>query len=280
MFNTGRWNMMKSYAQNLKELGLDVEFLAWLEGEDDILFNGRGMDKVDHRDLLGAIRAVTWLEEICEMDPEWLSSDQVFRSGEFKPDPDTSWMLSDEGVRRSCELEVRYRILKKFLLFVLNSRSSPDLEKDLESLERVCQTLLPVSSWQPYRDDILMLRKRGRPKSEEDERPRGDPGRPPSERTDRMVAAYYYVSTVSSTPYVDLAGFWNEHLGDTKYDPDTIRQRLRKARDGAYYRFLEWRGFYEPSEGWPIGYPFPPSARLRERYDDEDVKDLSIAPRW
>ena len=146
-----------------------------MEGDEERFPDFQSAYKMDERELLGAVRVVSWLEQVSLLNPEWLSSDRAYRSGEFKPNPEAPWEMSIEGQRRSEELRARYSILKKFLLFVIDSMLSWELARDLEALEKVCQTLLPESSWRPFRADILLLRKRGHPTHDDEINRRGRP---------------------------------------------------------------------------------------------------------
>lgn len=131
----------QSASEKLQRLGLDVEFLAWLEGEDERLPDIARVRKVKDAEFAGAIRAVEWLGQHFS-DPELIS-----------PHTPDAW-------------RTRYELLQQFLYAALGSSliyHAMSAAEDLETLERVLATLLPLSCWEEYRNDIRQLRKLGLP---------------------------------------------------------------------------------------------------------------------
>jgi hypothetical protein len=229
---------------------LDVEFLAWLEGEEQRLPDIERVRKVKDADFAAAIRAVEWL---CQhfSDPELIS-----------PHMPDAWLA-------------RYDRLEQFLYAALGSSlfyHALSAAEDLAALERVVETLLPLSFWEEYRKDIQHLQEHGLPLRLPKVKAKPSGGTRQSEQTTRMRAAVRYVSRVSKTPYGDLARFWNERLGKEKYDPQQIKDRLRKGHplrkgDGAAERSLEyWQSVYRGDLRWVFPGPFPFHPKLKERY--------------
>jgi hypothetical protein len=172
---------------------------------------------------------------------------------------------------------VRYELLEQYLYAALGSTlfyHAMSASEDLNALERVLETLLPRSFWGEYRADILQLRKHGLPPDLRELKVQTKPsgGKKESEQTTRMRAAVKYISGVSKTPYGDLARFWNERLGIKKYNPEQIKDRLRKGHpfskgDGAAERSLEsWQLVYRRDLRAVFPGPFPLSPKLKERY--------------
>ena len=95
----------------------------------------------------------------------------------------------------------------------------------------------------------------------------------------RMRAAVQAVSSISKTPYGDLARFWNERLGTEKYNAQQLKDRLRKGDAltrgvGAAERSLDyWRRVYEGDLRAVFPGPFPLSPRLKERYRRRKAED-------
>jgi hypothetical protein len=75
-----------------------------------------------------------------------------------------------------------------------------------------------------------------------------------------------------------LAEFWNETLGEVKYDPDAIKDRLRKGHPssrgmGAAQRSLEfWRAVYGGDLRASFPGPFPLSRELEELFQQQAAK--------
>jgi hypothetical protein len=240
----------RSVGEKLKGLGLDVEFLAWLEGREQRLPELDRVRDVKDADFAAAIRAAEWLGQHFS-EPELIS-----------PHTADAW-------QSRCEL------LEQFLRTALGLSSfyhTRSVAKDLAALERVLETLLPPSFWADYRKDILHLRKRGLPLRLPEQKAKPSGGTKQSEQTMRMRAAVKYISGVSKTPYVDLARFWNERLGKERYRPQKITDRLRKGHslsrgDGAGKRSLEfWQRVYQGDLRAVFPGPFPLSPKLKERY--------------
>ena len=237
--------MNASVTDKLSGLGLDPDFLTWLEGKNDRLPRLHYLPEIRDEDLAAALRATVWLKQLF-LDPELISPQ----------DPD-DWVK-------------RYRLLDCFLSECLRYRMMmADQCKDLEKLESVLTKLLPASSWKQHREDIAQLRRRGMPQRFEFSSVRSG-GKPESEQTDRMRAAVRYISEVSKTPFVDLAEVWNERLG-TDYQPDEIKDRLRiKSRRRAvigadgYYALERWKSAYALDLIVLFPGPFPLSSELAE----------------
>ena len=193
--------------ERLRRLGLDVEFLAWLEGPGERLPYLDRVRKIQGEEFAAALRAVAWLTQHFS-EPELIS-----------PHIPEEWLD-------------RYDLLQKFLVTALSWSSvyhATSVSKDLGTLERVLTELLPASSWDRYRKDICHLRNHGHPMRLPKMPAKASGGKGQSEQTMRMRAAVTYVSSVSRTPYADLAAFWNERQTAVVYQPDEIRDRLRKG---------------------------------------------------
>lgn len=218
----------QSIGEKLTKRGLDVEFLAWLEGKEQRLPDPHRVRKVKDKDFVAALRAVDWLSGHFS-EPELIS-----------PAIPEQWLARFDLLEQFLSAAVRWSVT-----YYLTSTAA-----DLEALERVLEELLPRSSWQQYRKDIEHLRKRGLPLTLEKSKPKASGGTGQSEQTMRMRAAVRYVSWVSGTPFVDLAEFWNEQQSETVYQPDQIQGRLRKGHDstrgaGTTERLLAfWRRIY------------------------------------
>jgi hypothetical protein len=235
-------------SQRLRERGLDMRFLQWLEGKEDRLPRLYAVHQLEGEELAAAIRAAAWLRQLS-----------------FQPD-----VVAPSSVET---WESRYKLLEDFLCATLlwsMTGSTLHLNKDLEMLEHVLDTLLPKSSWRQYSLDILDLRKKRQPLRFPNYIRRRSGGKIESEETDRIRAAITYVTTVSKAPYADLAGFWNECLKTEKYQPASIKSRLRKGHylnrtAGAGERLLEhWKAIYDLDLRGVFPGPFPPSRELEE----------------
>jgi len=209
--------MRNTTTQKLKRLGLDTDFLCWLEGKADRLPHLEAVRKLKDADLAAAIRVTAWLKQL---QPEAIA-----------PKPAEWW-------------NGRYGLLESFLFRILKTTmhySVARTPEDLAALSRVLKALLPESSAKEYLDDMRLLRRNSNrvgtlQQIRKDSivhkmfRPQRRAGRKPeSEQTQRMRAAVAYVKSVSQTPYTDLANFWNECRG-SDYDPRAIESRLRKGR--------------------------------------------------
>ena len=235
-------------SEKLKELGLDIEFLAWLEGEEPRVPDLDRIRKVRDADFAAAIRAAEWLAQHFS-EPELIA-----------PHWPEAW-------------QARYELLAQFLHAALGSSMfyrALSVAADLDALVKVMETLLPSSFWTEYREDIRHLRKQGLPLPEGKAKPSGGTGT--SEQTMRMRAAVQAVSSISKTPYGDLARFWNERLGTEKYSAEQLRDRLRKGDaltksvDAAERSLDNWRRVYDGDLRAVFPGPFPLSPRLKERY--------------
>ena len=243
--------------EKLKRLGLDIDFLCWLEGEADRMPRPDAVRDLKANTLVAAVRGAGYLKQIYLIRPDM--------TGELTQ---KQW-----NIRYSRIEEMLWQAIKSTMFYSLSWNT------DLEALEHVLRTLLPDSSWEHYQADILRLRRNGYPprcwpRSSHDRRPRAG-GKSVSEQTERMRAAIANLAA-SDTPYVDLAELWNNKIGDGKrYAPDQIKSRLRKGKSVLYpsgpevpaHEFLaKWRRIYD---GDLIPYcfvPFPLSPELRERF--------------
>jgi len=235
-------------SQKLRERGLDIRFLQWLEGKEDRLPRLYAVHQLEGEELAAAIRAAAWLRQLCS------------QPNVVAPSSMETW-------------ESRYKLLEDFLCATLlwsMTGSTLCLKEDLEMLEHVLDTLLPKSSWRQYSIDILDLRKKSQPPRFPNYVGRPSGGKNQSEETDRIRAAIAYVTTVSKAPYADLAGFWNECLKTEKYQAASIKSRLRKGHYlnrtvGASERLLEhWKAIYDLDLRRVFPGPFPPSRELEE----------------
>ena len=218
--------MSERASDRLKAFGLDVQFLIWLEGPEDRLLQVHRLAELDDASIAAAVRAAVWLTS------QWTNRDAVEADGM------DAW-------------KERYESLQAFLwnalrLSMIHHRL--DRSKDLEALDEVLDILMPRSAAQVYRDDLLRLRKLGKPERLADWEPVGRKprrgGRRQSETIQRMRAAVEYLQAASSTPYRDLADLWNESLGERQYDPEQIRQSLRKGEQAGAALLEFWRRIY------------------------------------
>ena len=246
----------QSHRNDLAKNGADVDFLIWLEGKDDRLPRLEALRKLTAEQLAVAIRAATWLREV------------QFNPGLVPEDDRESW-------------ESRYQLLDAFLCQALRfSRNDLSVGRDLEVLENVAEELLPQSSWESYRIDILALRSQKQPLDLSAYNHKGPPrgGSPEKEQTHRMRAAIAYLENFSDRPYKDLTDLWNEALPAPIYDVDTITQRLRTkpgtkgqiwtSKEAAVEAYSFWHDLYFcKREGFMRAFPgpFPPSRELRDR---------------
>ena len=182
--------MKQLASEKIRNLGLDVEFLVWFEGEEPRLPDLERVRKVDDADFAAAIRAAEWLAQHFS-DPGLIAPHQPER-----------WLG-------------RYELLEQYLHAALGSSlfyHVTSVAEDLDALERVMEELLPQIFWQVYRDDIRHLRKQRLPLRFPKSKAKPSGGRKQSEQTVRMRVAVTYVSSVSKMPYGELARLWNERL--------------------------------------------------------------------
>jgi hypothetical protein len=242
--------MKESISEKLERLDQDPELLAWLEGEEPRVPDPNRIRKVKDADFAAAIRATEWLAQ------HWTNPEVI------APQKPEEW-------------NARYLELRDFLYGALEWSlfyHALSASEDLEALERVLTTLLPTDFWTEHREDIRNVRKKGLPLSlpKMEAKPSGGTG--PSEQTMRMRAALLLVSSVSQTPYGDLARFWNGRLGKEKYTAEGIKDRLRKGDTwsrgkGAAERTLDyWRRVYQGDLRAVFPGPFPLSPKLKELY--------------
>lgn len=256
LVGTPNGNIHQPVGKKLRELGLDTEFLCWLEGEAERLPRIDAVRSLKAEELVAAVRAFAWLEGL-ECDPLAVAP-----------------VLPEQWRLRYFELgSLLWNSLKNGLFFSLLTQ-----HEDLAALEHVLEMLLPESNQKDYQDDFRRLRRKGLPFrvpfSADRRRPRGG-GKPESEQTARMRAALAYVRTVSDTPYVDLADFWNECAGSTNYGPNEIRSRLRKGHPlrrtpEAAERLLDhWTTIYRGNLMVVFPGPFPLSGELSKLFESK-----------
>jgi hypothetical protein len=235
-------------SEKIRNLGLDVEFLVWFEGEEPRLPDLERVRKVDDADFAAAIRAAEWLAQHFS-DPGLIAPHQPER-----------WLG-------------RYELLEQYLHAALGSSlfyHVTSVAEDLDALERVMEELLPQIFWQVYRDDIRHLRKQRLPLRFPKSKAKPSGGRKQSEQTVRMRVAVTYVSSVSKMPYGDLARLWNERLRMERYSSQQIKDRLRKGRrlargEGATQRAVEhWKLIYEGDLRAVFPGPFPLVPELKK----------------
>jgi hypothetical protein len=235
-----------STSDKLGALGLDLDFVGWLEGASERLPHLNQLRRVPLADLAVALRAAAWLAQ------------QVANPAVVQGDEAKNWLD-------------RYRILQAFLVYSLKSTlmySRQRRVEDLETLDDVMSKVFPSDVRKRYRDDIEGLIKVGLPACYgQDVKCKPTGGRPESEQSWRMRAAAEYVSQVSESPYLDLADFWNERR-ETDYQPDEIKDRLRKSVSpdekrkrrvpGGEGALEFWRAIYEgdSSSFLPVRFPY------------------------
>jgi hypothetical protein len=246
-------NVEQPVGEKLRELGLDVDFLRWLEGEAERLPRLDAARKLKPEEFVAAVRAVAFLEGL-QHDPAAIA-----------PASPEEW-------------NYRYTVLREFLRVCLRHTGFSILgqDKDLAALEHVLETLLPESSREPYDTDFRQLRRKNYPKRLPPDvlrgigqlkRPRRG-GRPESEQTERMRAAVSYMTTATDAPYDELAEFWNECTWSGKYDGDSIRGRLRKGNplnrepEMAQGTLRGWQRVYRGDLMSVFPGPFPLSREL------------------
>lgn len=231
--------MSESAADRLRSMGLDVDFLIWLEGAEDRLPQLHRLGEVDGARLAAAVRAAAWL------------------TSQFA-NPDVVGPNGGEDWRK------RYQLLEGFLWNSLRYsmvHHRLDRPKDLEALDEVLDILVPPPAAAAYRHDLLRLRRLGKPERLQDlfgavKKPRRG-GRRQSEQVQRMRAAIEHVRQQSKRPYRDLADLWNESLDETCYSPDQIRQALRKGDPRGPDLLLQWTRLYrgELQAAFPGEFP-------------------------
>lgn len=222
-------DFMCATADRLRKLGLDVDFLIWLEGAEDRLPHLDQLAKVNDADFTAAVRAAVWL------------------TSQFA-DPAVVDREVAEGWRQ------RYQLFEALLWNALRySMVSHRLDRpnDLEALERVLDLLLPRSRTIRFREDLHKLRSLGRPERLADlaqnikKLRKG--GRRVSEQVQRMRAAVEYLRAKSNRPYRDLERLWNESIGEGKpqYEANQVRQALRKGEQVGTQLLEFWMAVYE-----------------------------------
>lgn len=237
---------LKSAIYNkLKQQGIDVDFLVWLEGREDRLPRVENILKVKPGDYAVSIVTAVWLAQFFA-HPEIIA-----------PSKPSEWSS-------------RYKILQQFLINALRQSLSTRRKhraRDLALLEATLKALLPESACTQYAKDIRALRKSREPKSFEDAIQRHRGGKRESEETSRMRAAIEHLKTKSNRKWQDLAELWNERRGGM-YQPDELSSRLRKGpRDEAEKgagALVFWRDIYRGDFTAIFGGRFPLSPKLEE----------------
>ena len=226
-------------SQKLQAKGVDLRFLAWLEGPEERLPRIDRVCKVSGEKLAAAIRAASWLRSRFD-DPELIA-----------PSPPQEWRQ-------------RYQMIEGFLVGALRysmTCSSSSRASELAALEEVLKELLPPQNVRVYERDIQLLRRRGQPEQiirRPGSRRRPSGGRRESEETQRMKAAIEYLKEYSRQPYPDLADFWNAVQDKREYLPDEIRNRIRKGVESRRSDLLPfWREIYKGNLGPAFPGPFP-----------------------
>lgn len=218
-------------ADRLRELGLDVEFLIWLEGAEDRVPHVDQLAGVSDASLAAAVRAAVWLTS-------QFADHRVVDSGESE-----DWRQRYEQLQA-----LLWNALRHTMFF-----HRVDRHKDLEALDEMLRLLLPPSQTVRFREDLQRLRTLGKPERLLDLAPdtkkpkRG--GRKQSEQVQRMRAAVEYLRSKSSRPYRDLVQLWNEACGEARYGPDQIRQTLRKGQQAGPELLTFWKDLYR-GEGY------------------------------
>jgi hypothetical protein len=132
--------MKQTTADRLRELGLDVGFLLWLEGSDERIPRLDRVRDINGAKFAAAVRAAVWLNS------------QFAHPDRIAPDTPEQWLE-------------KYRVLQAFLWNVLRQTMAfhrMERHEDLKALEEVIETLMP-SAVGRYRADIQRLRKLGQP---------------------------------------------------------------------------------------------------------------------
>ncbi len=270
--------MKGPHAKKLRQLGLDINFLCWLEGREQRLPDIDAIRKVKDAEFAGAIRAAEYL-----------------RQREF--DVDLIAPIS------TAEWGHRYQIVEEFLWGCLLSttfHSVDRADKDLETFERVLKKLLPQSLWKGLDEDIRRLRRQGLPEDFKNPPTVKRGGKRESEETARMRAAIQYVGEVSKTPFADLAAVWNEYRAELTasnkggagsagrtsktavYHPDGIKQRLRSGHElthgtGTAERLLEsWQDIYSGELQRASPGRFPLSSEIEAALKEGKVRPQPI----
>ncbi len=225
----------EAVASRLRNLGLDVGFLIWLEGEHERLPRIGRIRETSGAQLAAAVRGAVWMTSQFAC-PEVVQGDGA-----------NAWQERYRQLEAMLWNALRYSM-------VSNRLRRPD---DIRALEETLELLLPPQQVAPYRRDIRRLRALGKPERIEDlgvenKKPKRG-GRKPSEQTQRMRAAIEYVGAKSDKPFRDLTDLWNEQIPGSRYNPDSIRQRLRKGEDAGPQLLEFWRRTYE-GEGW-VAFP-------------------------
>ena len=217
----------KTTAERLKQKGVDVDFLLWLEGDDERLIKTARAARIPGRRYAEAIRAAVWLQSQFA-HPE--------RLGESTPD---AW-------------RERYDHLLGVLwngLLLSTTAHRAERPQDLEALEAILDEVMPPQLVQMYVDDIRRLRRRGQPVRIEKlagdfSAPRRG-GKEQSEKFQRMRAAVEYLRPFTRKPYKDLADLWNEYDEKNSYVADQMRDQLKKGPQNAEQLLAFWRKVYE-----------------------------------
>jgi len=228
----------------LASLGADVEFLSWLEGEDEWLPRSGNIPSIKHAEFVAAFQAVVWMAQFSGQAPL------------IHPDTAEIWQSRYDLLEHCLFAALKYSMVGRRI----------NRGRDLATLEKVLQKLLPADLWRDYRSDIRRLRRHRQPPTyPRAEAPRSG-GTKEGEQTARMRAAVAHLSTKSPNPYADLASLWNERLNRRQYSGEQIRGRLRKGDSTSGAQALDyWRGIYNGEFRFVFPGPFPLHPKLQER---------------
>ena len=243
--------MAGSVEMRLEAGGVDLDFLAWLEGTEERLPRIDRIKGIRREEWVTAIQAAVWLTQHFAC-PEWIA-----------PDKPEDWLS-------------RYNLLQRFLWGALNTSMigrAMRRHKDLQILDNILTRLLPPENRRQYQEDIRRLRRHRQPLWIPKYKARPAGGRRESEQTGRMRAAVEYLAQYSQAPYADLADFWNERLAVKKYHANGIYNRLCKglaAKLGAsppagFHHLDFWHTVYSGDFRVVFPGPFPLHPKLAER---------------
>jgi hypothetical protein len=218
--------MNRGAADRLERLGLDVRFLVWLEGRGQRLPRVDRIGKVSGAKLANAVRSAAWL------------GSQFARPDRIAPDSPEQWLE-------------RYQILQSFFWNALRqSMTGRSLERsrDLKDLQEVMRELLPPRTREQYLADIRKLREHGQPVRLQNQkgqlRGQRTGGRRQAEQIDRMRAAVTHIGSKSNNRFRDLANLWNECVEGANYEPESMRQQLRKGEQAGEQLVEFWMRIY------------------------------------
>lgn len=234
--------------ETLRQRGLDIDFVAWLEGNVRRLPDFNAAWKLTDAELAGAIRAAAVL-----------------------------WGDAQEAGLSISREKWRFDVLEQFVWNLLRASMRLDRRtRDFARLSKVLKTVLPPDSRRVYEVAIEAVRKPRIP----DELWRSGRQRAvrwakhESEQTNRMRAAIACVGQVTQDPYAALATIWNSLGRDYDYDPGNLRSRLRKGHkinrtpQMAQAMLDFWKGIYQAPDWRFVSLgPFPLSPEMEQFLD-------------